>query len=566
MKRVFYVLFFFALTSHIFAQVEDNGIDTSADSTENQSDKLNEAIYNGDCDYLYNWMQNESYKNSYQYSRIKDIVDDYRKPNTITSRFHTGRMENIINTVPSDIKQMIFDVPEKTLPELVEYLTKGTQSQFQVVKNLHDWICNNIAYDAEMFFSGNIQNQDYVSVLKAKKAVCAGYSNLFKEMCELAGLEANVIHGYSKGFGYNGKVSEVPDHDWNSVRIGNKWYLVDSTWDAGILEGKMFIKQYSTEYLFLESSAFMFTHLPEDNKYQYYAPSKSKEQFEAEPKITGKFFEAGFLYSDELPTENLKLSYAKIIEMPFANANPAPIIEIMNKSSGKKVNTIWSENVGGKIKVEIDVPDTSEYQVVIRQRDTKKLKFPRFFYKAEYEANIKKINEYIDDGTLQFEDASYFQDSYFKVEENDKYYFRENQFDTLRYSSLRKTFEVLQIPSGDELFSFTVQTEGDYKGYGSENKYPYVHDEYYDTKSTFLVSPKKATLTADKEIKFSVKTRDFLYVVLIVGDETIPLSKNSLTGNYECIHKNDGSPITIAASREKRNYISLWTLNMNDEN
>ena len=124
---------------------------------------------------------------------------------------------------------------------------------------------------------------------------------------------------------------------------------------------------------------------------------------------------------------------------------------------------------------------------------------------------------------------------------------------------------VLQIPCGDELFSFNGQAEGDYKGYGSENKYPFVHDEYYDTKSTFLVSPKKAALTADKDIKFSVKTKDFLYVVLVIVDETIPLSKNNITGNYECIYKNDGSQVTIAASREKRNYIPLWTFNMNPE-
>ncbi len=547
-KNILFCMLFMLLASAFYAQEEVD---------------LSQSISDGNCYALYSWMQKQSDKSSYQYTQVKKVVDDYRKVNSFTKRYHNGKMENIVNTVPQDIKLMVFSSSEETLPELVKYLAaKGSgASDFLTVKNFHDWICNNISYDAEMFFSGKIENQDYESVLKARKAVCSGYANLLKKMCELSNIECKVIHGFSKGFNYTGKVGDAPDHDWNSVKIDGKWYLVDATWDAGRLDGKTFIKQYSTEYLFLESFAFSFTHLAEENSEQYYAPCKTKEQFQNEPRLTGKFFESNFSYSENMPFDLVKITYPKIAELSYLSSSYLPVVEMKNSSTGEKVNTIWVENSGAKLKMELDVPDSDEYTVTIREYDKKNKKPKREFLAGEFEDAQKKINECLDEGTLQFEDASYFLDSYFKVEENNKYYFREDLFDVKRYVSLKKVFEVLNIPSGDELYSFKVKADADYKGYGSKEKYPYVHDEVYEVKETFLVSPKKAILSDDKEVKFSLKTKDFLYVVLVDSDENIPFVKNNKTGAWELSRKVEGREVTISASRDKRSYIPLFTFN-----
>ena len=528
-----------------------------------QEDKaLQDAIAQGNCEYLYTWMQENPLKNSSQYNRIKGIIEDYRRVNSVTSRFHNGKMESIVNTVPWDIQQTVFDSPATVLEELVDYLSNSTQNQFQTVKNLHDWICNNIAYDAEMFFSGKTENQDYESVLKAKKAVCTGYSNLLKEMCTLADIEAVVIHGFSKGFGYTGKVSDSPDHDWNAVKISGKWYLVDATWDAGILDERTFVKRYSTEYLFLESRAFLFTHLPEDNAYQFYAPCKTKEQFEKDPKLDGKFFECGFSYSDDIPNGTVALNYPKIIEIPFRTTAPVAWAKLTAKGSDTAYNTVWAERNGGSLKIEVDVPDTNEYTVTIFVNDPKNGHFPMKFSSAQFEDLVNRISEFVDDGELLFEDASYFQDSYIKAEDADFYYNQEDLFAASRNASLKKTFAVLNIPTGEPAFSFSVKADEKYKGCGTTDKYPYVYDEFYETKTTSLVSPKKAVLSTEKETKFSVRTSDFTNVVLIVGEDTVPFVRNNRTGNYELTRKiEDGASVTIAASREKRTYIPLWSFN-----
>ena len=192
-------------------------------------------------------------------------------------------------------------------------------------------------------------------MLKAKKAVCSGYSNLLKEMCSLADIEAIVIDGYSKGYGYTGELSSSLDHAWNAVKINNKWYLVDATWDAGFLDGKTFVKRYSTEWLFLESKSFLYTHLPENNAYQFYAPCKTKEQFVADPKLTGKFFEYGFAAGDSIPADTLTITYPKIVEIPLRTTVAKVQTAIKNKNSGQAYNTIWSERIGAALKIEMNV-------------------------------------------------------------------------------------------------------------------------------------------------------------------------------------------------------------------
>jgi len=40
------------------------------------------------------------------------------------------------------------------------------------------------------------------AVLSRKSGVCAGYSNLFKAMCDLAKVECVCVGGWAKGYGY----------------------------------------------------------------------------------------------------------------------------------------------------------------------------------------------------------------------------------------------------------------------------------------------------------------------------------------------------------------------------
>ncbi|MEQ8225754.1 MAG: transglutaminase domain-containing protein [Candidatus Eremiobacterota bacterium] len=174
---------------------------------------------------------------------------------------------------------------------LVRYLTEGLDD-YEKAKVLHDWIALNIEYDAESYFSGNYPPMDSKSVLKRRTAVCEGFSSLYQRFCELAGLKCFKISGVAKGYGYSAGGSLGP-HAWNAVQIGNMCYLLDSTWDGGYLEGRTYVKQYSTDYLFLGPACFIYSHFPDEPAWQLLGSPVTKEQFESLPDANGKFFSFG---------------------------------------------------------------------------------------------------------------------------------------------------------------------------------------------------------------------------------------------------------------------------------
>ena len=57
------------------------------------------------------------------------------------------------------------------------------------------------------------------------KAVCAGYSSIFKEAMDRLGIECDIIN-------------EPRVHTWNAIKFEDKWYPLDLTWDANNLQNK----------------------------------------------------------------------------------------------------------------------------------------------------------------------------------------------------------------------------------------------------------------------------------------------------------------------------------------
>ena len=84
-------------------------------------------------------------------------------------------MNTKIGSIPKDLNESVFTDPKAKLEPLVKSLLNGVSENSMKVRIIHDWICNNIAYDTDMYFSGRVSKQDYVSVLKKKKGVCSGY-------------------------------------------------------------------------------------------------------------------------------------------------------------------------------------------------------------------------------------------------------------------------------------------------------------------------------------------------------------------------------------------------------
>ena len=117
-------------------------------------------------------------------------------------------------------------------------------SDYIKIKTIYDYICDNITYDYD-----NLNDDEYFLKFSAyaalinKTAVCQGYSTLLYRMLKAAGIDTRIITGVSNG----------ENHAWNIVRIGDLYYYLDSTWDAGNDRYSYFLKG-SAEFEGHESS------------------------------------------------------------------------------------------------------------------------------------------------------------------------------------------------------------------------------------------------------------------------------------------------------------------------
>ena len=88
-----------------------------------------------------------------------------------------------------------------------------------------------------------------------------------------ARIPVKTINGCAKG--YSHKVTEDFDlskiksnHAWNAIFIEGEWRLVDSTWDAGYIDGKSFHWRKQDFFFLMDPEYFVNSHLPYTNKDQ----------------------------------------------------------------------------------------------------------------------------------------------------------------------------------------------------------------------------------------------------------------------------------------------------------
>jgi len=189
--------------------------------------------------------------------------------------------------------------PRGTLPSLVNTLVKGRKDDFERIRALHDWVAENIAYDFSAFKGMSPMIVEPYQVITHGSSVCEGYSELFQLMCSLAGLECRVISGYGRGYGFDGFAEDArpfeSNHAWNAVRVGDGWYLLDTTWDSGgVASNGVFTREYSTGYLFTPPDIFLCTHFPEEPRWQLAAQPLGFESFKSLPYLEGAFATLGF--------------------------------------------------------------------------------------------------------------------------------------------------------------------------------------------------------------------------------------------------------------------------------
>jgi transglutaminase/protease-like cytokinesis protein 3 len=177
-----------------------------------------------------------------------------------------------------------------SVKHLASQITDGIHSDSLKVRAIYEWVTDNIAYDIDLFNEMNIKTveqyaeaQKSEKVIRRKKAVCMGYTNLFQDLCNASGIKAYSVPGYCKSIDPRTNVMTFSSerHSWNAVKINNKWYLCDPTWSAGSINMRtgLFVKNLNEEFYLTDGKKFIKRHIPLDPLWQLLDNPISMQEF-----------------------------------------------------------------------------------------------------------------------------------------------------------------------------------------------------------------------------------------------------------------------------------------------
>lgn len=247
----------------------------------------------------------------------------------------------------------------------IKYSLNEAESAYFVFR----WISENIEYDCYSYVHGGIDYNEESSYTKGK-AVCEGYSLIFKRMCEALGLEAVNINGYSKGTSYvPGRLPTKANHSWNAVKIDSIYYLVDSTWGSGSCNKDQFTKNLREFYFCTKPEAFANSHLPVDNKWQLTSTILTLQEFVETVKLNIGFYENGFeTISPSLPILNVE-EKSKVTLTYDKSINNLYIINYLYYLEGNNyvlmTNTCINSKKSGKFEVSFITNKIGNYRLNI---------------------------------------------------------------------------------------------------------------------------------------------------------------------------------------------------------
>ena len=179
----------------------------------------------------------------------------------------------------------------KTVTEIANALTEGLKTEQEKFRAIFRWITDNIEYNKS---AQSIVEAD--KIVRKNKAVCQGFSNLLKEMCNTVNIPCEVITGYTKTEVKDiNKNLKKTDHAWNCVQLYGSWFLVDVTWATSkynIVTHK-YMKEFDEHYFLTPPQTFILDHYPKDKKYQFLEKVIKKSVFTKWPVYYTDYFHFG---------------------------------------------------------------------------------------------------------------------------------------------------------------------------------------------------------------------------------------------------------------------------------
>lgn len=241
-------------------------------------------------------------------------------------------------------------VPNGDINWLAHQLTAPFDNKTDKARAIFTWHHHNIRYDTVSFFSGNLKPSTPQSTLTSGLAVCEGYAGLFAALALKAGLEAVVISGHGKGFGYSQLAPGQPvpaynaGHAWNAVKLDDgRWKLLDACWGSGHLHNNEYKAEFAPDRFTQSNDEFGLDHFPGDASKQYRSDGRTLSWTEY---ITGNKRGCGAqFFSGCTSAEGISEPSFRPLASPIVLAQqPGPTVRF----SFQKVCPHWTPERNGK--------------------------------------------------------------------------------------------------------------------------------------------------------------------------------------------------------------------------
>lgn len=168
-------------------------------------------------------------------------INSGKEPNYLSEGFYS---KEDIERHEEEIQQVVNQI----LPTL-----EG-KSDYDKIKIVHDYLVDTIEYESTLS-EDNVYN--IYGALVLKKCVCEGYAKAFQYLMNQAGIENVIVIGT----GTNSK-GDSENHAWNYVKLNEKWYAVDVTWDDPIIiGGGKLNQQLKYKYFLVGATTFYKSHV-----------------------------------------------------------------------------------------------------------------------------------------------------------------------------------------------------------------------------------------------------------------------------------------------------------------
>lgn len=261
--------------------------------------------------------------------------------------------------------QKLVHVPSENYSDVDDHILTLAQKQFANTDSLaaelatfkkthlklravYRWVATNIVADVVGIKNPKKGIDKPNDVLKYKKATPLGYANLVNALCEKLSIPCEVVAGFSRtAYSPAGVVVKDPNHYWNTVKMYNKWYLLDAFMGSGTLDKKanVFTQKYNDIYFVPNPRQFILNHLPMRADKQYLDTLIDKKTFFSYPVVYNGFFQNG-VYALTPADGNLKIKQGQTKKMSFKLIDSLIVdnIEIYDRKLKTKENVPFSQS------------------------------------------------------------------------------------------------------------------------------------------------------------------------------------------------------------------------------